>query len=194
MKLKIIVHLINISLIAKFIDKDLKMKLVHGLVFSTIDFCYSLYFGLPNDILNGLRMLINSAARIFVGFKRFSRERFTPIRIYLHILPIKARIKYKICLLTYKAIHCREPLYLNELLEIMEQSTINLRSDHDTWKVVEHRVPSPGFTNRCFKYCAPHLYNTLPKNVETFKKRLKTYILGETFDYKSKKNRGCFVT
>ena len=119
-------------------------------------------------------MLINSAARIVVGLPRFSRERITPICIDLHILPIKARIKYKICLLTHKAIHCREPLYLNEMLELKESSTINLRSNHDTWKLVEHRVPGPVFTNRCFKYYAPHLYNTLPKtlrqleNIETF--------------------------
>ena len=133
-------------------------------------------------------MLINSAARIFVGFPKFSRERITPICIDLHMLPIKARIKYKICLLTHKVIHCREPLYLNEKLELKESSTINLRSNHDSLKLVEHRVPGPVFTIRYFKYQAPHLSNTLPKtlrqleNIETFKKRLKTYIFGETFD------------
>ena len=37
-KRKVIVNLINISCIAKFIDKDSKRKLVHGLVFSKIDF------------------------------------------------------------------------------------------------------------------------------------------------------------
>ena len=109
-------------------------------------------------------MLINSAARIDVYFSRLSRERTTPICIDLHIIPIKAIIKYRICLLTHKAIHCREPLFWNELLELKESSTINLLSSHDTWKLVKHKVPGPGFTNRCFKYCAPLFYNTLPKN------------------------------
>ena len=36
-KRKVIVNLINISRIAKFIDQESKMKLVHGLVFSIID-------------------------------------------------------------------------------------------------------------------------------------------------------------
>ena len=92
-KRKVIVNLINIFCIAKFIDKDSKMKLLHGQVFSINNFRNSLNYGLPSIILNGLQMLINSAARIVVVFPRFSRERVTPYRIDLHILPTKARIK-----------------------------------------------------------------------------------------------------
>ena len=61
-----IVNLINISRIVKIIDKNLKIKLVHGLVFSIIDFCNALYYGLQTILLNGLQMLITSAARIVV--------------------------------------------------------------------------------------------------------------------------------
>ena len=78
-KRKVIVNLINISRIAKFIDQESKIILVHGLVFSKFDFCYNLYYGLPNIILNGLQTLIKSAARIVIGFPRFSRERNNPV-------------------------------------------------------------------------------------------------------------------
>ena len=76
---------------------------------------------------------------------------------------------------------------------------MNLRSNHDPWKLVEHRVPGPGFTNKCFKYCEPHLYNTLPKNIrqlrniETFLKKLKANIFSDTFNLESKTIRGCFA-
>ena len=86
------------------------------------------------------------------------------------------------------------------MLELKESSTISLQSNHDTWNLEEHRAPGPGLTNRCFKYCAPHLYNTLPKtirqldDIKTFKKRLKTYIFSETFDIESNTIRDCFVT
>ena len=91
-------------------------------------------------------------------------------------------------------------LCLNEMLELREPPTTNLRSKYDTWKLVENRVPGPDFTMRSFKYCAPHLYNTLPKtirqldNIETFKKKLKTYIFSETFDLETKTVRDCFDT
>ena len=71
---KVIVNLIYISRIVKFIDKDSKMKLVDGFVFSIIVFCNCLYYSLSNIMLIGLQMLINSAARIVVSFPRFSRE------------------------------------------------------------------------------------------------------------------------
>ena len=96
-----IVNLINFSRVAKFIDKDLKIKLVHWLVFTIIDFCNSMYYGLQNIILNCLQMLINGAARIVVGFPRFSRERINPVCLDLRVLTLEARIKYKICLLAY---------------------------------------------------------------------------------------------
>ena len=59
-KRKVIVDLNNISRIARFIDKNSKMKLVHELDFSINDFCNTLYYHLPN-IINCLQMLINSA-------------------------------------------------------------------------------------------------------------------------------------
>ena len=139
------------------------MKLVYGLVFSIFDFCNSLYYGLPN-ILNVLQMSINIAARIVVGFPRFSRERITLVCIDLQVLPKKKiRIKCKICLLAYKGIECKKPLYLNEMLELREPSAISLRSNYDTWKLVENWLPDPGFTKTCFKYCAPRLYNICQK-------------------------------
>ena len=51
------------------------------------------------------------------------------------------------------------------MLELKESSTVNLRCNQDTRKFLEHRVPGSGFTNRCFKYYAPHLYNTLRKTI-----------------------------
>ena len=145
-------------------------------------------------------MLINIAARIVKGFLRFSREGITHVYIDLYVLPIKARIENKICLLIHKAVQCKKPLYLNEMLELREQSTISLRNKYNTWKLVENNVPSFGFTNTRFKCCAPDLCNTLPKTIghldnnNTFKKHLKTYIFRETFDLETKTIGDCFAT
>ena len=76
---------------------------------------------------------------------------------------------------------------------------MNLRSNHDTGKLVEHRLRGCGFTYRSFEYCAAHLYKILSEtlrqleNVENFKNRLKAYIFSDTFDLETKKNRDCFV-
>ena len=115
---KAIGNLINISRIAKYIDKDCRLKMIHGLVISRIDFCNALYVGLPNNRLRSLQMIVNSSARLITGMPRFSRRRITPVCIELHFLPIKARINYKICLMTYKALKHGQPSYLLENLQL----------------------------------------------------------------------------
>ena len=74
-KKKTIVNLVNISRISKYIDRSSTMKLVHGLIFSNIDFCNSIYYDLPNCDLRPLQTIINSAAIIIVGKAMFCREK-----------------------------------------------------------------------------------------------------------------------
>ena len=176
--------------ISGYLDKASRMKLMHQMILSNVDFCNSIFYGLPNCDLRILQVLINSAARIVVGLPRFSHERITPVLIDLHILPIKARIKYKICLLVHKALSFGQPRYLTDLLHVREV-TRDLRAS--TVRTLEEPIISRSlFSNRCFSYCAPRLYNSLPVElrnvncVETFKKRLKTFIFSEAYDVDNK--------
>ena len=112
--------------------------------------------------------------------------------IELHWLPMKARIIYKICLLTYKAPKFGEPKYLYEYLVPFElETSVTVRHASDRHRLFEPR------TNRCsgersFQYSAPRLYNKLPveikdsENITQFKKRLKTYLFGESYDMNQK--------
>ena len=185
-KAKLINNIIIISRIVKFLDRSTIMKLVYGLILSRVDFCNALLYGLPECDLRGLQLAINSAARLVVGLPRFSREHITPVLKELHILPIKARIKYKICLLTHKALISGEPKYLASLLRY-RQSLPSLRNT--SVRLLEVPFISPLMSSdRCFAYCAPLLYNSLPPDIHSidslvvFKKHLKTFIFSETFD------------
>ena len=86
------------------------------------------------------------------------------------------------------------------MFELRKPSSTILRSNYDTRKFVENRVPGTGFTNIGFKFCARSLYNILPKanrpldNIKTFKKTLKTYIISETFGFETKIIRDYFAT
>ena len=191
-KRKAIYNLMNISRISKFINESLRMKLVHGLVLSVIDFCNSLYHGLSNSDLHGLQMIINSAARIVKGMPRFSRDRITPVCIELHLLPLKARIMYKVCLITYKALSFGQPKYMSDLVkEYTPETTMQLRSIADS-RLDEPVISQANYVDRCFEYSAPRLYNTLPydvrhaKTVKSFKKLLKTFLFSKAYDIQTK--------
>ena len=189
-KSSVIGNIINISRISKYLDKPSKMKLVHGLVLSKIDFCNSIFYDLPDCDLRSLQILINCAVRLVTGLPRFSRDHISPFLIDLHILPIKARIEYKICLLTFKALHHGEPKYLAELLRKRENHS-SLRSSSVRF-LEEPIISRSTLSNRCFYYCAPRLYNSLPieiKNadgLDNFKKLLKTHFFRKAYDLDNK--------
>ena len=185
---KAIGGLINISKISGYIDKGCRMKLVHSLVLSQIDFCNSLYYDLPARDINSLQMLQNSAARVIHRMPRFSRDRITPICIDLHFLPVRARIEYKICLLTFKALKFKSPAYLSDLLrESVLETSLELRSA-GTGRLREPFLSRSATVNRCFEHCAPRLFNSLPPalrmetSVEAFKHKLKTYLFEKSYD------------
>ena len=191
-KKQVIGNLINISRISKFLDISCRMKLVHGLVLSKIDYCNFIYYGLPNRDLRSLQLLINNAARIVCGMDRFSRERITPKCISLHILPLKARIEYKICLLAYKAIKYGQPSYLCTLLKPHEQAReLPLRGERDG-RLHEPVISRAAYSNRCFSYIAPRMYNNLPVELKTltclerFKNDLKTHLFRKSYDLHNK--------
>ena len=197
-KKKAVFNLMNISRISRFINESARMKLVHGLVFSVIDFCNSIYYGLPNSDLHGLQIILNSAARIVTGMPRFSRDRITPVCIKLHFLPIKARIIYKLCLITYKALKFNQPKYLSELLKTYNPETsMNLRSIDEN-RLNEPVVSRSAVVKRSFEYSAPRLFNMLPieirqtNTVKSFKKSLKTYLFTQAYDISTQSIRSDF--
>ena len=114
---------IRVSEISKFFYHSTRLKLVHGSILSWFDYCNSLYIGLSDSELHLLQMILNSAARVVRRLPRFSREHITPIRIDLHFLPIKARIKYKICPLAVKALKIGQPIHIRKLLTFKNLET-----------------------------------------------------------------------
>ena len=98
----------------------------------------------------------------------------------LHWLPVKARIQFKILLITFKAIHGLAPKYLRDLLTF-KSSLYNLRSS-DSILLSMPVARSKTLGDRAFMVAAPRLWNSLPKelraitNVNSFKAHIKTYL------------------
>ena len=176
----------NIAFIRKYLNEDALKTAICNHVLSRLDYCNSLYKGLPNYLLKKLQNTQNRAARLIKGLR--IHERITPTLIELHWLPVKARIEYKIILLVFKAIKYNEPTYLrNHLVSLRLETSITIRHTSDIHRLFEPRTDCK-LGERSFKYYAPRLYNKLPselKNIqddEIFKKRLKTYLFARSYD------------
>ena len=104
---------------------------------------------------------------------------------FLHWLPVKARMQFRILLITFKAIHGLAPKYLFDLLTF-QSSLYNLRSSGSILLSMP-AVRSKTLGDRAFMVAAPRLWNSLPKelraitNVNSFKAHIKTYLFRTSY-------------
>ena len=120
-------HLYNIRGIRKYLSKETTEILIHAFISSRVDYCNSLYYGLPAYQLMKLQIIQNAAARLVFQESKYCH--ITPILRDLHWHPVKYRIDYKILLLTFKAIHGLAPAYIQELIAIKQRSKYSLPSN-----------------------------------------------------------------
>ena len=159
------------------IDHNSAVLLANSLVSSKLDYCNSLYYGLPNNSLHRLQLVQNSLARAVMPFVK-RRDHITPILHKLHWLPVPQRISYKICLLTYKTLHYNSPAYLSELVKPYAPAR-PLRSSDSNLLCVPRLKSKAGL--RSFSYAAPSLWNSLPPHIRfssslsAFRSSLKTF-------------------
>ncbi|XP_077996664.1 uncharacterized protein LOC144449971 [Glandiceps talaboti] len=171
--------LYRIGKIRKLLDRDTTETLIHAFVTTQLDYCNSLLYGINKDQLHRLQSLQNAAARLVSRSRKF--DHITPVLVDLHWLPVEARIKFKVMLITFKVIRGFAPVYLTELIEQYVPSR-DLRCADKLRLIPPRGTFSKTYGQRAFSVCAPSLWNKLPveirtaRNVESFKRGLKTYL------------------
>ena len=151
-------HLSRISKIRRFLDMASCNQLMCSLVFPHLDYANSLLFGLPDNLIERLQRVQNSAARIVTRASR--RSHTTPLLRRLHWLPVRHRITYKIALLTFKCLNNLSPSYLSDLVSLYQPSR-SLRSASTSMLCVP-RIRLERVGGRSFTYAAPTMWNSLP--------------------------------
>ena len=167
----------NIAKIRSFISFTDAQTLIHTFVTNHLDYCNSLFSGLPKTSINRLQLIQNTAARVLTKTRKF--DHITPVLASLHWLPVTFRIDFKILLFVFKSLNGFAPAYIFNLVSPYTPSR-SLRSADKLLLTpyTANRVTDGG---RAYAARAPYLWNLLPfeiKNatsVSTFKTLLKTY-------------------
>jgi len=176
-------NLRNISKVRKILSHDDLERIIHAFVSSRLDYCNSLFTCLSKKELGRLQIVQNSAARLLTRTNRTAHV--TPLLKSLHWLPVASRIKFKILVLTFRALHGQAPGYMTGLIQPYT-SVRSLRSSGQNLLMVPRtRFKTRG--DRSFKAVAPRLWNELPlslrslDSVDIFKKQLKTHLFSQAF-------------
>ena len=112
-------HLRRIKNCCRVLPRDAVKTLVNSFVTSRVDSCNCLLAstsGTPALTTNKLQRVLNAAATVIYCGRKFDHVTLL-LRDKLHWLNIPERITYKLCLLTYKALHGLAPQYLADLCQ-----------------------------------------------------------------------------
>jgi hypothetical protein len=175
----------QIRLVCRRLDPDLIKSVLQAFISSRLDYCNSLYTGLPAYRLNYLQRIQNSAARVYS--KTGKHDHITPVLHDLHWLPVASRVRFKIGVFAYKA-HCGQlPPYLRDLCrEVSSVHGYLLRSvtQHDLSVV---RTATARYGDRTFQVAAADVWNELPVSlrsagsVASFCHQLKTFLFLQAY-------------
>lgn len=174
----------NINRIKKHLDYQTIEKLIHCFISSRLDFCNSLFLGLPDSQLRRLQRIHNAAARILTNTRRF--DHITPVLYELHWLPVEERITFKVLILVHKTLYGRAPAYLKDHIQPLVHQR-DLRSGEASLINVPF-TRSTFVQDRAFCVAGPTLWNSLPlylreeRNFDSFKANLKTFLFRKAYN------------
>ena len=177
-----IYHIRDLRHICRHFDLHSAKLLANALVSSRLEYCNSVLSGIAETDITKLQRVLKRLARVVTKSPPFSRS--DPLLRSLHWLPVKYRVHFKICLLTYKALHEEQPVYLRSLIAT-SLPPCSLRSNRGITLSVP-RIKTKTGTGALSSY-APSLLNNLPLSVRsatsvaTFRRRLKTYLFDLAF-------------
>jgi hypothetical protein len=177
----------RIRTIRRSLPVEAAKTMINAFVVSRIDYGNGLYAGITVRQSERLQLILNASARVLFGGGRY--DRVTPLlRDKLHWLRFRQRVTYKLCLLTFNALHQRSPGYIKRLVVLTSTNlhSARLRSA-DTRVVTVPRVRTK-FGERSFSFAGPRAWNSLPAEVrmspslDVFKMRLKTELFRMSYN------------
>ena len=95
-------------------SEDIAKSIATSLVGARLDYCNAIFYGTSHNNIDKLQRVQNTLARVVKERGKYAY--ITPLLSQLHWLPIEARIRHTIAVLTFKAVATGKPSYLAELV------------------------------------------------------------------------------
>ena len=155
-------HIRDMRRIRRFLTPCVAKTIETSLIGSKLDYCSSVLFNGTEKEISKLQGVHNCLARVVTKSPRFCHITLKS----LHWLPVRYRIKFKLCSLTYQALTSGQPVYIRNMLQPSRKVRTLRSSDLDQLNVPRVRT---AVGNRAFSVAAPRLWNELPLEIRSAK-------------------------
>ena len=181
-------NIFKIKHIRRYLTQEACEVLVHGLVMSHLDYCNSLYYGLPDCDLNRLQRVQSIACKMVLNRSKY--DSCTECFTQLHWLPVRFRVQHKLLTMVHNCLNQRAPEYLSNLLTYRSEirPSRGLRSESNYRLLQVPRTKLKTFGARSFRVAGPALWNSIPDELrcindpKVFKKSIKTFLFKKAFN------------
>ena len=175
-------HIRDMRRIRRFLTPYVAKTIATSLIGSKLDYCNSVLFKVTEREILKLQGAQNCLERVVTRSPRFCH--ITPLLKSLHWLPVRYRIKFKLCSLTYQALTRGQPVYIRNMIKPSRKVRTLRSSDLDRLNVPWVRT---AVGSRAFSVAASRLWNEPLLEIRSAKtkinsrKKLKTYLFGQAF-------------
>ena len=161
------------------------LTMLRSLVINKLDSCGSVMAGAPDVLLHRLQSVLNAAVRLVFSARKFDHT--TPLLRELHWLKVPERVKFRLCVLTYRCLNGTAPHYLAETIHpVSSRGSRHLRSAYTSTLLVPSTRRST-LGDRSFPVAAARAWNALPRHVRNaaslpaFRRELKSVLFRSSF-------------
>jgi len=100
--------------IRRWLDSDSLATLISAVVNSRMDYCNTVLAGAPRTVTDKLQGVLNAAARVITGTRKFDRSLGQILHDHLHWLDVPDRVLFKLAVTVHQCLNGRAPPYLSE--------------------------------------------------------------------------------
>jgi len=105
------------------LDAESAATLVHAFVASRVVYCNAVLACAPKATTDKLQRVLNAAARVVTGTKKFERGLSRLLHTELHWLDVPERVVYKLSVTMYSCLHGQAPQYLLDVCQSVSDVT-----------------------------------------------------------------------
>jgi len=169
--------------VRRSLDRDSAATLVHAFVTSRIDYGNALLANAPEIWTEKLQRVLNAAARVITGTRKFDSCLSHILHHDLHWLDVPERVIFKLCMTVYKCLHGLAPKYIADLC-VPVADVVGRRQLRSISRGLLNfpRYNMSNYGRRAFCFAGPDVWNSLPEHIRqsasiaVFKRSLKTFL------------------